>query len=619
MSIKKKILGTFIVLIVVSLLSSIFISFNLNKIQINVKELNDKGFAGVTFLLEADRDSYQSNLALLQIMNKENDIDATIKKGVNDNLEQVKQRFDKFSKLLSQDLSTSKDKFENFEKSYTLVQEDTKKIVDLVQAHNLQGARELYFTTYLKNYEEMRDVMDFFTEETYKVIEENQNRTANIITLSLNSFIVIAIISIVIALVLNFYLSKTINNSIQNFQNGLISFFKYLNKEAQTIEIITITTKDEFGTMSEVVNENIIKIENLITQDNQLIDEVKQVTTEIKNGYLTQKVNKNTQNESLEELKNTFNQMLEILNQKVGSDLNHISKVLNDFAKYNFTTKIAGAKGEIELSINSLGDEISTLLKHSLNIGETLDSSSDMLLKNVDILNHASNEAASALEETAAALEEVTSNISNNTENIIKMASFASSVTDAASNGEKLANETTDAMNEIDKEVNAINEAISVIDQIAFQTNILSLNAAVEAATAGEAGKGFAVVAQEVRNLASRSSDAANEIKTLVQNATQKANHGKKISDEMIGGYKRLSENITKTIELISDVEMASKEQLSGIKQINDAVSSLDRQTQQNAMIASQTRDIAIETDRIAKEIVFSTNEKEFIGKRDMK
>ncbi|WP_226809460.1 methyl-accepting chemotaxis protein, partial [Aliarcobacter butzleri] len=80
------------------------------------------------------------------------------------------------------------------------------------------------------------------------------------------------------------------------------------------------------------------------------------------------------------------------------------------------------------------------------------------------------------------------------------------------------------------KQVNAINEAIGVIDNIAFQTNILSLNAAVEAATAGEAGKGFAVVAQEVRNLASRSAEAAHEIKAIVENATIKANEGKNIT-----------------------------------------------------------------------------------------
>ena len=170
-------------------------------------------------------------------------------------------------------------------------------------------------------------------------------------------------------------------------------------------------------------------------------------------------------------------------------------------------------------------------------------------------------------------------------------------------------------MNDIDEKVNAINDSITVIDQIAFQTNILSLNAAVEAATAGEAGKGFAVVAQEVRNLATRSAEAANEIKVLVQNATDKANEGKSISDKMILGYNGLNDNITKTIEIIANVENASKEQLTGIEQINDAINSLDHQTQENAMIASQTNDIALQTDTIAKLVVSNANAKEFVGK----
>ena len=122
-------------------------------------------------------------------------------------------------------------------------------------------------------------------------------------------------------------------------------------------------------------------------------------------------------------------------------------------------------------------------------------------------------------------------------------------------------------MDEINNQVHLINDSILVIDQIAFQTNILSLNAAVEAATAGEAGKGFAVVAAEVRNLASRSAEAAKEIKAIVENATSKANQGKDIANNMIDGYKQLNQNISQTINLISDIEMSSKEQLSGIEQ----------------------------------------------------
>ncbi|MDN5089968.1 methyl-accepting chemotaxis protein, partial [Aliarcobacter butzleri] len=161
-------------------------------------------------------------------------------------------------------------------------------------------------------------------------------------------------------------------------------------------------------------------------------------------------------------------------------------------------------------------------------------------------------------------------------------------------------------------------ETINIITQIAFQTNILSLNAAVEAATAGEAGKGFAVVAQEVRSLANRSLDVAKNIKIIVENAKDKANQGKNITNMMIEGYKELNENVTNTMNLIQNIESSSKEQLKSIEQINKAINQLDYQTQQNAQIASKTHDIALITDEIAKLVVNNANSKEFIGKMEV-
>ena len=113
--------------------------------------------------------------------------------------------------------------------------------------------------------------------------------------------------------------------------------------------------------------------------------------------------------------------------------------------------------------------------------------------------------------------------------------------------------------------------------------------------------------------------EAAKEIKSIVENATKKANQGKDIANNMISGYKDLNENISQTINLIQDIEMSSKEQLTGIEQINDAVNQLDQQTQKNATVASQTHDVAVLTDEIAKLIVSNANSKEFAGKNEVK
>ncbi|MEV9528814.1 methyl-accepting chemotaxis protein [Aliarcobacter butzleri] len=432
--------------------------------------------------------------------------------------------------------------------------------------------------------------------------------------------VILAIVATSIFILISIVISNNIVNSLENFKDGLFSFFAYLNRESSNVELINLSTKDEFGQMSKIVNENIIKTQKGIEEDRKLIDETISVLGEFEQGDLCQRLNLNVSNPALTQLKNVLNKMADNLENNIENVLN----ILEQYSNYNYLNKISTKNLKEHLlklasGVNNLGDSITQMLVENKTNGLTLDKSSNMLLVNVDKLNLSSNEAAASLEETAAALEEITSNIRNNTESIAQMSKLSSNVTTSANQGEKLANETTVAMDEINNQVRLINEAIGVIDNIAFQTNILSLNAAVEAATAGEAGKGFAVVAQEVRNLASRSAEAAREIKTIVENATIKANEGKEIASNMIEGYKHLNQNISQTINLISDIQNASKEQLLGIEQINDAVNQLDQQTQQNAMVASQTHDIAIVTDEISKLIVSDADEKEFLGKEKVK
>ncbi|MGJ0355338.1 methyl-accepting chemotaxis protein [Aliarcobacter cryaerophilus] len=458
-------------------------------------------------------------------------------------------------------------------------------------------------------------------EENIHQINEKaiQLRDEAYVALDRNLMIILTIATILF-IGISVLVANNIIGSLNSFKDGLLGFFAYLNREASDTTLLDESNKDEFGQMAKVVNVNILKTKAGIEEDRKLIDETISVLGEFEQGDLCQRLNTKVSNPALMQLSTVINGMGDVLEKNI----ENILDVLEKYSSYNYLSKVStnGLKEQLLAlanGVNDLGDSITSMLKENKSNGLTLDESSMILLANVDKLNISSNEAAASLEETAAALEEITSNIRNNTESIAKMSQLSNGVTKAVNEGQAMANQTTTAMDEINTQVNLVNEAIGVIDNIAFQTNILSLNAAVEAATAGEAGKGFAVVAQEVRNLATRSAEAAKEIKAIVERATIKANEGKEIATNMIEGYKNLNSNISSTMNLISDIENASKEQLLGIEQINDAVNQLDQQTQQNAMVASQSHDIAQSTDQIAKLIVQDANQKEFEGKNEVK
>lgn len=518
-------------------------------------------------------------------------------------------------------------------KIYTVISSGTQEEIEKKEYDTFMteyNASEGIQNGFIPNHEFLEETLDKYGH-FYSLLVSKQSKNGQIYLLgadieasyvnsALNSLLIetmaLTLLILVIAVIFAYIVSNAIGNKINSTQKGILSFFDFISKKTNTVEHLDIKEMDEFGVMAKVINENIDKIQIGLIADSEAVSQVVAIANQIKSGKLDGIIDVNPHNPQLIELSNVLNDMLKTLNLNINSVLNTLQSYSDyDFTKTTDKNNLEGSLGTLVENVNKLGHEITSMLIQNMHNGITLEDSSKQLLSNVTSLNKSSNQAAASLEETAAALEQITSNIRNNTDNITKMSTLSNSVTKSAQEGEKLATQTTLAMDEINTQVSAINDAISVIDQIAFQTNILSLNAAVEAATAGEAGKGFAVVAQEVRNLANRSADAAHEIKALVENAKSKTNQGKDIANDMIKGYGDLNKNISHTSAIISQVETSSKEQLRGIEQINDAVTSLDRQIQANASVATHATEIANLTDELAKVIVQDVNNKKFNGK----
>ena len=479
--------------------------------------------------------------------------------------------------------------------------EHAHEAFDLVRAHDL----EMLFTK-LPRITQEEQLLDHKLEELLLQVEKFTIKAAKKANehehAALSQMIWVSIVAVLLGGGLSWLaVRRYITQPLDEVANGVAA----LCRGDLTVEVQK-RDDDEIGLIAEGLGrfrENARRVETLKAEKEQADLEAERsrrammenlqgafasVVDKAVEGEFSGRVDEGFEDAEINALARSVNKLLEVVDQGLGET----SRVMAALADGDLTGRMKGefkgAFADLQNNANQSVERLGAMIrKISETTTEVLDNVERISSGSVSLASRAEQQASS-LEETAATMEQMSASVKSNAEQASSASGKATETSRQAAEGGQVAADAIAIVAEIENSSSKISDIITVIDGISFQTNLLALNAAVEAARAGDAGKGFAVVASEVRSLAQRSSDAALDIRKLIEASAQQVQQGVKLVTCTGDALKNVVESIGQVEDSIGGIASACAEQSTGVQEISTAISHLDEITQSNASLADE-------------------------------